>query len=140
MTEYHLHPLAARLRWYFPSPLAPDAWAALLADTVGAVARECQAAGPVVIGHIKALALLPAGGYLRASAISAQHPVDVEAQAAPSQALTELTITLNVIVYGLPFEAARRIVTEQAGRLVEVQGGSAHIEAISEDHHTHDHG
>lgn len=140
MTDLHLHPLAARLTWRFPAPLAPDACAALLADAVGAVARACQAAGPAVIGHIKALAVLPGGGYLRASAISATHPVDFEAHQASGEALAELAVTLNAIVYGLSPEVIGGIIAGQIGQLVEARGGSMHVETISESHHTHDHG
>jgi hypothetical protein len=140
VSKLHLHPLAATLHWQLPTVLPVEGWASLLKDYVSALAGACESTGPVVIGHIKALALLPDGGFVRASAISATHPVDAEIQAKNNDELQELALTVNVIVYGLPFDIARKIVIENAQKLIEIHSGNLVIETITEEGtHSHDH-
>lgn len=140
MSTLSLHPLAATLRWRLPTALPAEAWASLLKDYVSALAGECQSTGPMVIGHIKALALLPDGGFARASAISATHPIDTETQVKNNLELQELALTVNVIVYGLPFDTARNIVLENAQKLIEACEGNLVVETIMEEGtHSHDH-
>jgi hypothetical protein len=140
LSDLHLHPLAATLRWQLPTPLSAASWEDILSQYVAALAQECETADQVVIGHIKGLALLPDGGFIRASAVSAAHPVDTEVRAGDDVAQQALTVTLNVIVYGLSFDAARKIAIKNAQRLIEARGGSLVIEAVTkEGAHTHDH-
>lgn len=140
MSSLELHPLAATLRWWLPAPLSLDEWAALMADYLSAIAGDCQAMGQVVIGHIKALALLPDGGFVRASAVSAAHPVDTEIRTGERHEAQELTLTVNVIVYGLPLSAARQIVVENAQSQVGSRAGTLVVESITrEGAHAHDH-
>ena len=141
MSKLHLHPLAARLRWYFPAAMPVEDWQVLLEDYLTAVARDCRDSGQVVIGHIKGLFLLPGDGFLRASAVSADHPVDSEISAGASSVFEELTLTVNVIVYGLPADRGKEIVVENAKNVAATRKGHIAIENVSEEgsHHAHDH-
>ena len=73
-----LEPFAARLRWQFPSAIALCEWGALLGECLETLARRCDETGPHVVGHIKGLALLADGAYVRVSVVSPRHPADVE--------------------------------------------------------------
>lgn len=88
-----------------PAALQPAEWTALFAQYLDRLARACDAAGkesasPVVIGHIKLLALFPGRAYLRISAVRAGDPPTVSG-AAP-KGLARVDTTLNALVYGLP--------------------------------------
>lgn len=115
MTAPTLEPYATQQRWAAPTPLAGAEWQALCSEYLAALARACAAAGPCVIGHIKALALFDGGGYLRVSAVSAAHAPTAEGRA--PDALAALTLTLNVLVYGLPAATLHAITWETAAAL-----------------------
>jgi hypothetical protein len=127
-----LEPLAARLRWQLPVGLRMSEWVELLRAYLDTLAARSTAAGPYVIGHIKALATLPAGGYLRGSSVSPAHPADVAAEGAWPADCAELDMTLNLIVYGLPFELARSIATRSAEEVALARGGTVLLEVFSE--------
>ena len=127
MTAPTLEPYATQARWTAPAPLPGAEWQALFAewqalfvDTLAAVARACEAAGPCVIGHIKALALFDGGGYLRVSAVSATHAPTVEGRVPDD--LATLSLTLNVLVYGLPAAMLHDITWKTAAALAQGQG------------------
>ena len=100
MSTPALEPYATQQRWQAGEPLPGAAWQSLLADYLAALARACAAAGPCVIGHIKALALFDTGDYLRISAVSATHEPTVDG--CVPDGLSALSLALNVLVYGLP--------------------------------------
>jgi hypothetical protein len=138
MAELSLEPYAARLVWRFEQPQPLTTWQDLLAALLDELGLACSTSDRHVIGHIKAFALLPAGGFLRGSKVTACYPADVEAHIdwhassvpppaerasardtnhAPDQARsghTELEMTLNMLVYGLPMDSARRMVKATA--------------------------
>jgi len=95
-----LEPYATQQRWQADEPLPGEAWQALLVAYLAALARACAAAGPCVIGHIKALALFESGEYLRLSAVSAAHPPTVNG--CVPDGLATISLSLNVLVYDLP--------------------------------------
>lgn len=121
MAELTLEPYAARLRWHLPSAVASHEWEAILSEYLEALARHCDEAAPCVIGHIKGLALFPNGDYLRISIVSPARPADVEGNA--SEHYAELTLTLNVLVYGLSRDVLERLAQETAADVASRWGG-----------------
>ena len=122
MTALSLVPYAARLRWSFATAQAADQWQALVATFLEDLAAACVAGEMHVIGHIKALALLPDGGFLRASTISARHPADVAIERAGDRPCSELELALNVLVYGLAWTEAHRLVQASAQQVAKDRG------------------
>lgn len=125
MAELTLEPYAARLRWHLSSAPASRVWGATLSEFLEALARRCTQAGPCVIGHIKGLARFPEGDYLRLSVVSPTQPADVEGNA--PEGCTELTLTLNVLVYGLSRDLLERLVQETATDMASRSGGEVII-------------
>ena len=121
MNDLRLEPYAVQQRWRMPAPLAGRDWQTLLAAYLAALARACAAAGPVVIGHIKALALFSDGGYLRVSAVSAVHPPTTDGRA--PDGLAELSLTLNVLVYGLARDVLSGLTRDMASALAASHAG-----------------
>ncbi len=104
------------------------------------LARESTDEEDTVIGHIKALAKLPGNGFIQTSVASASRPATGEIVDAARGSYDELTLTLNFLVYGLPFEKARSIVEQSAGSIMKENGGSIQIRNISDpSHHSHHH-
>jgi hypothetical protein len=134
MAELILEPYAVRLHWRLPA--VDGRWEAVLTEYLETLAQGCQAAGVCVIGHIKALALFPGGGYLRVSVVSPGVPAGVEGQAPAG--CTELSLALNVIVYGLGRELVEKITLETATSLAAQWEGEVSIEKNSPTStHTH---
>jgi hypothetical protein len=148
-----LEPYALQQRWSLPRPPAPAAWAALFSDYLAALARLCTEAGTdesraghsraganraavrVVIGHIKLLALFGEGEYLRVSVVSPRHAATVTG-AAPA-GLSEMPITVNVLVYGLPTERLAALTAAAAAEVAERWGAT--VEDVPLPHHHHHH-
>jgi hypothetical protein len=103
MQPLSLEPYAVQQRWTLAEALPPAGWARLFSRYLEAAARRCVAAGPCVIGHLKALALLPAGGYVRLSVLAPERPAEAEVGEGDAAATAvAVTLTLNAHVYGLP--------------------------------------
>lgn len=117
MSAPTLEPYATRQRWQSAAPLLGEAWQALLVAYLAGLARACDAAGPCVIGHIKALALFDTGDYLRLSAISAAFPPTVDGRV--PDGLAALSLSLNVLVYGLPAAALHDLTWRTAAALAQ---------------------
>lgn len=132
-----LEPFATRLHWKLPSAVDIQDWENIFCQCLEAVAQRCDEAG--VIGHIKGLALFPDGGYLRVSVISAARPADVDVKERVPGRYRSLTLTLNVLVYGLPPELADRFTRETAVSLATRWRGQVTIEAVSAPKHEHKH-
>jgi len=132
-----LEPYATQQRWQAAAPLPGREWQAMLAGYLAALARACEAAGPCVIGPIKALALFDGGGYARFSAVSAAHPPTVDGSV--PDGLDALSLTLNVLVYGLPAARLQDLTWQTVAALVE----SAPVTVTEEErarahaHHPH---
>jgi hypothetical protein len=144
MAELILEPYAATQRWHLPG--ADGHWEALLAEYLESLASRCAESGECVIGHIKALALFANCGYLRLSVVSSWLPASVMGKVPPGT--TELTLSLNVIVYGLAYEQAEHLSRETAVTLADRWKGEVEIEATGQGpqpptgphtHHIHPH-
>ena len=126
MAELILEPYAVSQRWRLFGNT--DKWENLISEYMETLARRCHETGKGMIGHIKALALFPDGGYLRVSVVSPTLPAGVEG-GAPVHC-SELVLTLNVIVYGLGRDLLERITRETADQLTKKWKGEVTIEAI----------
>ena len=110
MAELILEPYSVRLRWQIEPSLTSQKWKAIICKFVETLARRCDEAGKCVIGHIKGLAMFSGDDYLQVSIISPERPADVSGAAPPG--CSELALTLNVLVYGLPRDVLERLVRE----------------------------
>jgi len=125
--ELILEPYTLNERWRFFGDA--DQWENLISEFMETLAHRCYETGKAIIGHIKALALFPDGGYLRVSVVSPTLAAGVEGSV--PMGCTELVLTLNVIVYGLGRELLERITRETADHLTKKwKGGVTIIEAI----------
>lgn len=119
MEELILEPYAIVQHWHLPGA-NPD-WCAFLEAYLGTLAQNCARAGPCLIGHIKALVLFEPRAYLRASIVAPGRPVTFEGRAPAG--LSQIELTLNVIVYGLKRELLAKITAATARQIaVEWQG------------------
>jgi hypothetical protein len=121
VAELTLEPFAARLRWTLPAGGDAQTWSEIVAGYLEVLAGRCVQSGPCVIGHIKAFAPLP-GGYLRANVTRAGVAADVEAHA--SEPCRELSLALNVLVYGLPAETLASLTTGTATEVASDHGAA----------------
>jgi hypothetical protein len=138
VAELILEPYAARLWWAMPPNSGGIPWDRILAQFLEALARGCDVDGQAVIGHIKGLATFPNGGYLRVNAVSSSHPADIGGVAPPD--CTELTLTLNALVYGLRYEQVAALVDETATRTAQGWGGHVRVDPVrSRDQDAHHH-
>jgi len=126
MAELILEPYAVNQRWRLIGNTAT--WENLISQFMEMLACRCHETGRAIIGHIKALALFPDGGYLRVSAVSPTLPAGVEGSVPTG--CTELVLTLNVIVYGLERHALERLTRETADDLTKKWKGGVNIEAL----------
>jgi hypothetical protein len=113
MAELILEPYAVSQHWSLPQ--ADSKWEALLCEYLESLARRCNEAGLCVIGHIKALALFPDGGYVQVSVVSPRLRANVKGSVPTN--CTELELALNVIVYGLERALIEQITRETAAHL-----------------------
>jgi hypothetical protein len=122
-----LAPYAVSQHWRL-SPGDTD-WESLLVEYLTMIAHACQEFEGCVIGHIKALALFPSGGYLQVSVVDPAVPAGVKGSV-PADC-TELNLTLNVIIYGLELDNVERIARETAVKLADRWNGEVIIETTT---------
>jgi hypothetical protein len=126
MPELTLTPIAAKVQWRADKKAGPTDWPRIIRSFVEEVAKRVVGPPPGpdalresenrkaqnVIGHMKGLAR--SDGYqLRVNCVSASLPVDVEGEIPES--VSELTLELVLLVYGLR--------SEQAGAAIEAALG-----------------
>jgi hypothetical protein len=117
MPELTLTPIAARVQWRANEEASPTDWPQIIRRFVEEVAKRVVSSPPGpdapraaverktqnVIGHIKGL--VRCDRYqLRVNCVSASLPVDVEGEIPES--VSELTLELVLLVYGLRAEQA----------------------------------
>ncbi len=119
-TGLTFEPYAVQQRWPAGRPLKPVEWAELFGEYLARLAGACTASAPCIIGHIKLLALFPGQEYLRVSVVSATHAPTVTG--AVPQGLVEVTVTLNVLVYGLPRERLAALTSSAAAEVADRWG------------------
>ena len=118
MSTPALHPFAAHYRVLYARLASTEEQRQMLAELLDSVGRGCAAAGAALIGHIKAFAVQPGGGYLAGSLTSASAPSQVEAR--DLQASQQLDVDLAALVYGLEREQLAQIVDQAWQALAEM--------------------
>jgi hypothetical protein len=99
-----------------------------LAGYLETLAQRCAAAGPCVIGHIKGLAALPSGGYLRLSVLAPDCPAEVDlVEIDPQDCILRLVLTINVIVYGLAADSVKQLIWAAAAEIGSAQGAAVSV-------------
>ena len=140
MAELILEPYAVVQHWRLTEAKEGD-WEHLLAEYLERLARQCAAAGTCVIGHIKALALFPDNGYVQISVVSPTQPASLKGQVPAG--CRELSLSLNVIVYGLEYEQIELFTNETALYLAQRWKGEVKTEKsqrpVSDEHQHHNH-
>jgi hypothetical protein len=131
MSTLVLEPYATQQRWQAQAPLTGEAWQELMAGYLGALARACAEAGPCIIGHIKALALFDGGGYVRISAVSATREPTVDGRV--PDGLSTISLTLNVLVYGLSATSLQDLTWKAAAALAQARGVTVTEETLRDD-------
>jgi len=124
MADLILEPYAVSQHWNLR---VDGQWEIILGEYLETLARHCHEAGPCVVGHIKALALLPAGGYVQVSVVSPTAPASVKGSVPAG--VTELDLALNVVVYGLERDLLEHITRETAAHLSARWQGEVIIKA-----------
>ena len=138
MADLIFEPYAARLLWQMPEDGEPAAWDLILAEYINTLAQRCGGQKECLIGHIKGLATFPDGGFLRVNAVSAAHPADLAGRV--PEGCTELSFTLNVLVYGLSRETLSRLVRNAADQVATGSGGTVVVHpACDPIHQAHNH-
>lgn len=104
------------------------------------IARECMAAGATLIGHIKCLASTASHGFLAVSVV--EEKAAPRSRGALDEGVGELSIVLNVLLYGLPRDKVVEIVERTTKCVLDIPGAHLHLSDLDEHHHDggHDHG
>jgi len=140
VAELNLEPYAAVQHWRLPE--ADGHWETILSDYLQTLAQRCVKASPqAVVGHLKGLALFSKSEFLRVSVVAPQIPATLSGKAPPG--CTELELTLNVLVYGLPWTEIEKMVRETSTEIAsQWKGGVDHKvlnQAVHPGHHSHHH-
>jgi hypothetical protein len=139
VSRLSLEPFAALLDWQLDEAATPVAWQTLFSRFLECLAQESAREENTVIGHIKALAKLPEQGFIQTSVVSASRPATGEIVDATQGRYDNLTLTLNFLVYGLPFQKAERIVRQAGESIAKETGGSIQMRDVSDPSHTSHH-
>lgn len=141
MSDIIFEPLAASVHFKSESRKTIQEWTAIIKDLMEKLGSLCGRSPQAVIGHIKCLCLLGEDHYIRASVISHKLPADVETN--DSGARADLTMSLTMLVYGLPRTNLERflsravmecLVTHQVAATVDLQTSASRK---THDHHDH---
>ncbi len=126
MEELILEPYTVNLGWKLVGEADP--WENLISEFMETLAHRCAETRKGMIGHIKGLTLFPGGGYLRVSVVGSTLPAGVEGSV-PTDC-TELTLTLNVLVYGLGRHTLEQLTRQTADHLTKKWKGGVMIKAL----------
>ncbi|MDR3573233.1 MAG: hypothetical protein P4L50_05205 [Anaerolineaceae bacterium] len=143
MAELILEPYAVTQHWRLPAGAVGGDWVLLLCEYLQSLAQKCASSSKTcVIGHIKALALFPNNAYIQISVVSPTHPASL--QGSVPAGYSELSLSLNVIVYGLEYEQIESLTNETALQLAQSWKGEVTTEKtgqrpISGQHEHHNH-
>ncbi len=134
MDAMKLDPLSARVRFLSAVPRTGDEWSHILGKFLQGIAARCEDTGQdTIVGHIKALALFSGDAYIRASVVGGSFPPEFEVSEALE--LTEITASVNVLVYGVESGKLEQIVRDEAESLHGLSGMEFTIETASATHH-----
>jgi hypothetical protein len=136
MNELPFEPYAVVQRWTRPED---GSFEDCLSEYLESLAQACRQAGAVITGHIKALAVFPSGGFLRISVVDPDLPAN--RQGSVPSGTDQVSLTLNVLVYGLHAGQVRTITRDTAHRLAARRRCEVSFEEppVSNPIHPHDH-
>ncbi|MDR3562809.1 MAG: hypothetical protein P4N59_15420 [Negativicutes bacterium] len=144
MAELILEPYAVMQHWRLPAQQAEGGgWERLLAEYLQSLAQKCVAESKTcVVGHIKALALFPDNTYVHVSVVSPTRPASLQGRVPVG--CRQLSLSLNVIVYGLEYEQIEALTNETALQLAQSWKGEVQTEKTQprpasgqHEHHIH---
>lgn len=128
-----LEPLSAQVRFLSARARTGDDWSRILGDFLRKISARCETVEEaVIIGHIKGFASFPDGEYLRVSVVGSTLPVECEASA--SFESSEVSASINVIVYGLESARLEHIVRDEAASFSRASETTVTIETIATTH------
>lgn len=131
MSDLQLEPFAATIVWKLDAPASPDGWINLFESYLEVLGKRGTQNPDTIIGHIKSYAKISEGEFIQISVVSPDRPSTITTQL-PNEFLTpSLTLTLNYLVYGLPFDEASQIAQTAANELAAQVGGKAIFSKIS---------
>jgi len=119
MDDLKLEPYALVLNFTFPE--IENRWEELLSHFLIDIAKESTKSGKAVVGHIKTLTTFSDNQFFRMSVIALDIPPTTEGQIPPDS--TELEITLNVLVYGIPETKIEEITRSKANEIAQKWSG-----------------
>jgi len=95
-----------------------------------------------IIGHIKGFTKLAEDSFIQVSTVSANHPATSTMQDSIKSTYKCLSITLNFLVYGLPFTDAQSIAEKSAKKIALENDGKVRFSMVSDPnnvshHHSH---
>ncbi len=132
MTNLSLEPYSAVIEWQFQEPLSVTDWQRILSSFLENLAQESSRLDNTVIGHIKGFASFGEDGVLQISVVSAERPATVTTQENLGEEYQHISLTINFLVYGLPFQRARKIVEHSDYVLAKSEQGSITFARISD--------
>lgn len=141
MNTIHLEPFAAQIDWCLEEPISGADWQNLLKTYLETLGKRGTQIPNTIIGHIKGITNLGDDDYIQVSVISANRPATLSARIADDFYTTQLSFTLNYLVYGLSYQDASHIAQSSAAEIIEKLGGRAVFSVLSDpdqiDHHQH---
>ena len=141
MSDIHLEPFAALIDWRMDDPISGEEWQNLLSTYLENLGKRGTQKPNTIIGHIKGITNLPEGDYMQVSVISPDRQATRSSRISGDFAASQLTFTLNFLVYGLSYQDASQIAQSSAAELAGKMGGRAVFTMLSDpdqiDHHHH---
>ncbi|MBN1315279.1 MAG: hypothetical protein JXA42_07420 [Anaerolineales bacterium] len=139
MNNLTLEPFAVQLLFRSENAKPLGQWKTLLGQLLDEIGAECSSHG--IIGHIKGFSSLADNAYLRGSKTSARYPADMELVEPEINNAFELKWSQNVLVYGLAWNEARKIVLDTSRRIANRFGLEIEwMESGNNEQHRHKYG
>jgi len=98
MKENTLEPYTVQLSLKSRDAKDLKEWGLIIGAFMEALANNCTADGPALIGHIKGFAQLAGQGFMKISVIDTRHRAEITGNIIGRA--SALDLTLNVLVYG----------------------------------------
>ena len=128
MGQLNLHPCTAQMTWLSDRPRTAGGWEYTLCDFLADLGRNCITGAGSLIGHIKGIATVAGSPVLRLSLVSASQPVSVEGTIPDN--ISELGVTLNVLVFGTPADKLSAAITAARDQALSSWPGSIDVEIL----------
>lgn len=110
MTQMSLEPYAVELKISFSTKQPIVWWEQLVIELLDGLGSVFSSEKSYLIGHIKAIAILPEKGLVWGSIISSKYKAKVSWKCKPQINCSELLLTLNVLVYNVSHKELKSLV------------------------------